>query len=398
MTQKTWGIFLLVCAFGLLGFVAYKNSPKRQVPIIFSARNELLSLWNEYKSEYIEKDSYRVLDKQKDNITTSEGQSYAMLRAIWLDDKETFDKTWQWTKDNLQREDDMLFSWLFGMRADGTFGILTDKGGENTATDADTDIALALIFASARWNQQNYLGDAVVIINSIWENEVAMVQGKPYLVANNLEKNAPKNMVINPSYFSPYAYRIFAKVDGNHDWMALVDTSYEVLEKSIESPLDTGSSANLPPDWIFMNKTTGALSAPTGNNLTTNMSYDALRIPFRLALDYQWFDEPRAKEILSKMSFLSTEWNNHAIIYTGYSHSGEPVYKNQSAAFYGGTLGYFIVVDPNNAKMIHDNKLQILYSPDTGKWKVPLGYYDDNWAWFGIALYNNMLPNLVPQL
>jgi hypothetical protein len=38
-----------------------------------------------------------------------------------------------------------------------------------------------------------------------------------------------------------------------------------------------------------------------------------------------------------------------------------------------------------------------LFSPDSNTWKITLGYYDDNWAWFGIALYNNLLPNLATQ-
>jgi hypothetical protein len=92
MSRKNWGIFLIVLAFLILGFVAYKNSSKRQVPIIFSPRSELVALWEEYKKEYLEPGTSR-LDKQKDFITTSEGQSYAMLRAVWVGDKETFDKT-----------------------------------------------------------------------------------------------------------------------------------------------------------------------------------------------------------------------------------------------------------------------------------------------------------------
>ncbi len=393
MTRKTWGIFLLVLAFAILGFVAYKNSTKRQVPIIFSPRNELLSLWDQYKKSYLESGSNRVLDKQKNNITTSEGESYALLRAVWVDDRETFDKSWKWTKENLQRPDH-LFSWLYGKQPNGSYGILTGQGGNNTATDADTDIALALIFASARWNDANYLTEAKQIINSVWENEVAIVQGQPYLVSNNLEKFASTTMVINPSYFSPYAYRIFAKIDPSHPWLKLVDTSYNILGKSIDSTLDTGTSAHIPPDWVFMNKKTGAIIPPTGNNLTTNMSFDALRVPFRIALDWTWFKEPRAQLMLEKMTFLSSEWMNNAILYTSYTHKGEPVYKTQSAAFYGGTLGYFMVSDPDAAKQIYDNKLQVLFNPDSNTWKVNLGYYDDNWAWFGIALYNNMLPNL----
>jgi len=394
MSQKAWGIVLLVVAFGMLGFVAYKNSAKRKVPIIFSPRTELLALWEQYKKDYLEPGTLRVLDKQKGFITTSEGESYAMLRSVWLDDKATFDASWQWTKDNLQR-DDKLFSWLFGQKPDGSFGVLDENGGHNSASDADIDIALALIFASSRWNQSDYLGDAHVILDAIWEHEVVEVQGEPYLVANNVEKVAPRTMVINPSYFAPYAFRIFAEIDNDHPWLKLVDTSYVVLEKSIELPLDKAESANIPPDWVLIDRQTGNLVPPQENNLTTNLSFDALRVPWRITLDWLWFGEPRAKEILQKMDFLTSEWERRSLLYTSYGHDGAPIVENQSAAFYGGTLGYFMVTDPENAKLIHDNKLQILFTPDSNTWKIPLGYYDDNWAWFGIALYNNLLPNLV---
>jgi endo-1,4-beta-D-glucanase Y len=256
MSQRTWGIFLLVVAFAILGFVAYKNSPKRRVPIIFSPRTELLSLWEEYKLEYLEPNTFRVLDKQKNFITTSEGESYAMLRAVWVDDKNTFDKTWQWTKDNLQRED-KLISWLFGQLPSGSYGILTSQGGNNSAADADVDTALALVFASSRWNQEQYYGDAIVMIRSIWENEVITIGGKPYLVANNVEKSSTNQILVNPSYFAPYAYRIFAKLDPGHPWLSLIDTSYEVIEKSIDSNLDATSTARIPPDWVYINRKTG---------------------------------------------------------------------------------------------------------------------------------------------
>jgi endoglucanase len=394
MSRRTQGILLLVVAFIIVAFIAYKNSERRRIPIVFSPRAELIALWEKYKEEYLEKNTYRTLDKQKDFITTSEGQSYTMLRAVWLDDKDTFDKTWQWTKDNLRRDDNQLFSWLFGKRSDGTYGILTSQGGYNTATDADVDIALSLVFASARWNNATYLGDARVIMDSVWKNEVATIKGQPYLVANNLEKDAPETMVINPSYFAPYAYRVFATLDPSHPWMKLVDTSYEVLNRSMDANLDTSGSADIPPDWVFIDKKTGALVPPRGNNLTSNFGFDALRIPWRLALDWQWYQEPRAKSTLEKMSFLKKEWDANSILYTSYSHTGEPILKNQTAAFYGGTLGYFMITNPETAKVIHDNKLQILFNPDTNSWKTVLGYYDENWAWFGIGLYNNLLPNL----
>ena len=42
-----------------------------------------------------------------------------MLRAVWMGDKQTFDQSWTWTKDNLQHKTtDHLFSWLFGKQAE----------------------------------------------------------------------------------------------------------------------------------------------------------------------------------------------------------------------------------------------------------------------------------------
>lgn len=401
MSQKNLGLTLLGIALIIFIFIAYKNSSRRQVPIIFSPRSELIALWEEYKKLDLEPDTYRVLDRYKNYITTSEGESYAMLRAVWVDDQATFDRSWKWTKDNLQRPDH-LFSWLFGRIQENHYGVLVSQGGQNTAADADTDIALALIFASARWNQKGYLAEAQQIISAIWENEVVVVRGKPYLVADNLEKTS-QEMFVNPSYLAPYEYRIFAQVDPDktHHWLALVDTSYEVLQKSIASPLDKQTSAGLPPDWVLLNQTTGEISAPRQSSTypyTTDFGFDALRVPWRMYIDWKWFGEPRAKQVLASMSFLDKTWNASGPdkhLYTTYSHSGEPILKDQTAALYGGTLGYFMAEDPAAAKQIYDSKLQVLFNPDTNSWKAPLGYYDDNWTWFGIALYNDLIPNLL---
>ncbi len=398
MSQRAWGILLIVAAFGILAFVAYKNSTQRHIPIVFSPHNELSAIWEQYKIQYLEPGTSRVLDKQKNNITTSEGESYAMLRAVWMDDETSFDQSWTWTKNDLGRQSDHLLSWLFGKRPDGTYGILTAQGGQNTATDADTDIALALVFASGRWNRASYLADAKAVIGSIWDNEVATVNGTPYVLADNLEKNAPDLMIINPSYLAPYAYRIFATIDPNHPWLKLVDSSYDIINRSIAQPLDTKVSADIPPDWIFLNRHTGTIQAPKGDSLTTNMSYDAMRVPFRLYLDWQWYKDQRALDTLKKMDFLTSEVENKSLLYVSYKHNGTPDILTQSPSFYGGALGYFMATDPADAKNIYEDKLQVLFNPDSNTWKTTLGYYDDNWAWFGIALYNNMLPNLaVPQ-
>lgn len=394
--SKQAGIILILLAIALVAGVAYNKSVRRHIPVVFSPKEMMNSIWVRYKTEYLEPETYRTLDKQRENITTSEGQSYTMLRAVWMDDKETFDRSWKWTKDNLWRDEDRLFAWLFGETSTGQYGIITEQGGNNTATDGDTDIALALVFAYGRWKDEVYMGEALSIIRDVWEKEVITINGKPYLVANNLEKTEDKDhAIVNPSYFSPYAYKIFAELDPAHPWNELVDTSYEVLEKSIDMKLDKEQSAGLPPNWIALDKQTAEIRATGVENLNTDYSYDALRVPWRLALDWQWNNEPRAKNVLSKMRFIENEWDKNEAIYT-YTHDGTVISQDEVPALYGGNIGYFIVMDPAKAEDVYLKKLQFLYTPDKQNWKQTLSYYDDNWAWFGIALYNRALPNLSP--
>jgi len=401
MGTKLLGYVLVGAAVVVLGIVIYNNSGKSNVPLVFTPEQILNSTWLNYKAQYLEPNTLRTLDKQRNNITTSEGESYTMLRAVTLGDKQTFDASWTWTKNNLQHKTgDKLFAWLFGQQPSGSYGVLTGQGGNTTASDADTDIALSLVFAYARWQQQSYLGDARDIITDIWNHDVVTIGGVPYMSADNLEKSSNNpNVAINVSYFSPAAYKIFAQVDLAHPWGQLVDSSYATLGRVDAAPLDKAKSAGLPPDWVAMDRTTGALSAPAGNGTnTTGFGFDALRVPWRLALDAAWYKDPHAYATLKSFSFLDEQWKANGKLAGKYGHDGSVVTEEESPSMYGGTIGYFINEDSKAAADIYQNKLVSLYDPGKNSWKDALSYYDDNWAWFGIALYNDLLPNLTAGL
>jgi endo-1,4-beta-D-glucanase Y len=387
------GLLLLLVGGGIGLAVAYFNSPQRAVPIVFSNNAMLLETYNDYKKLDIDT-SGRTVDPSQNNLTTSEGESYTMLRAVYMDDKSTFDTSWNFTKNNMQRPDH-LFSWKYGSLGNGKYGILTSEGGQNTASDADEDIALALLMAYNRWNDMTYLYEAQPIINSIWNEEVVTIKGQPVLTADNLEKNNPGSVVVDPSYFAPANYKLFAKIDPSHNWQALASNSYTLLDELSTDKLGSSSSDGLPPDWIEMNRQTGAFIPNASANLDTNFGYDAERIPFRLALDYNWFKDPRDKQTLSHFGFLKQFWDHTHVLNAVYAHNGTVVASYESPAMYGAAIGYFDVMDPSDAKQIYKTKLQTLYSPDQQAWKAPApGYYEDNWAWFGIALTQGALPNI----
>ncbi len=392
----TLSAVLIIIGITAAGYIAYMNNPKQKIPLVYSQNAMLLEMWNAYKTNNLEMGSLRTLDKSQDNITTSEGQSYTMMRAVWSDDRATFDKSWQWTKDNLQR-DDKLMSWKFGLLPNGQYGIQDTIGGQNTASDGDSDIALSLLMAYSRWNDYKYYFDAKPIIESMWEREVVTVNGKPVLASNDLERHNTEKIIVNPSYFAPYAYKVFAQADQKHDWKGLADNSYSILNAVSDSTLDKSTSTGLPPDWISMDRKTGEISATNQPNLTTNYGYDAFRTPWRMALDWAWYKDDRAKQVLSKYSFLDEQWQKDGQLKTGYSHDGKVVEDYETPAAYGGAIGYFKTIKPDVADDVYKQKLQSLYDPDEQKWKTGLKYYDDNWAWFGIALMEGELPNLTEQ-
>jgi len=392
-------ILILIVYIGL--FIIVTSKPQKLIKPITGVNSvfvktypnaALENLWIAYRDK-IQKDG-RTIDRSRDFLTTSEGQSYSLLRSVWMDDKETFDNVLKWTNNNLrQREDDNLFAWKWGRNPDGSWDVLVEEGGMNTASDADQDIALALIFAYKRWNQEHYLKQAIQILNDIWKQEVITVNGKYYLLAGNWAKNEPQP-TINPSYFSFAAYPIFADVDLTHPWLELRESSYDVLEEATLSDLDYEESANIPPDWVNLELTTGKVLPVLHGDKDTHFSDDAYRIIWRVGLDWKWHKNERAKEFLKKLSFLENEWKTQGKLIATYKHNGEPVDYHESNSMYGATLAYFDLMHPYIAQDIYMSKLAVLYNSDTEDFAEDIGYYSQNWVWLGMAFYEDKLQNL----
>lgn len=387
--KKIIGYSLIIGGIVLIAFTLYTNSKYSSSTRAFSTYTLVRSSWEKYKVQFISKD-WRVLDPSNDNVTTSEGQSYAMLRAVWMDDRTTFDNLWKWSKDNLQRKNDHLMSWKWGKRDDNSYGPMPN-GGENSASDADSDIALSLILAYNRWGDQSYYGDAKVVLKDLWDVDTEVVHGNRYLLAGNWAR-LQDEIVLNPSYFAPYAWKQFASFDRDHDWNSLVGPGYQVLKDSTTKPLDKEKSIGLPPDWVSIDRASGEVKAPSLPNLDTNYSYDAMRVPWRIALDYQWNRDARAYEYLSSLSVLAELYSkNGNKLASGYTHDGKPLAEFENPTMYATSLGYFKVIHPDLAKKVYEDKIVALYSTDESTFKDNIPYYEQNWLWFGSGLYTESL-------
>ena len=340
----------------------------------------LSASWDFYKKEYL-KNGGQVIDPANGRAT-SEGQSYALLRAVWMNDRDSFDKIWTWTRSNLQIRGDKLFSWMWEK------GTVPDQ---NSASDADEDIALALVFAYKRWDDPKYLVEGVGVINDIWEREVYEINGR-YVLGFSADARRGNGVVMNPSYFPPASYRIFAKVDTTHPWDKLADDTYFWLETIgvNYSPLF------LPPNFVYIDETGNISSAKEWFGVDSEIyGFDGFRTLFRVALDGYWFGMPLSSDYLRKVyPFFEKKWNEEKSLFAGYTMVGETALNFPAISTLAGPLAAGSLLKEYETDEWYKEMIEKRYNSENGFWGDRNNYYDQNWAWFATALYSNNLPNL----
>jgi endoglucanase len=345
--------------------------------------------WEAYKERFIQADG-RVIDWEADARTVSEGQAYAMLRAVMIDDPDTFERTLTWAENNLQRQEgtaqlDSLWAWIWGQKPDDTWGIQD----VNFASDADVDAIAALILAARRWNRPDYLALAQTKLEDLWNESVWVVGDRAYLLPGPITafRPEPGELILNPSYLFPSAFRLFAQVDPERDWMRLVDTSYTVLNDAADV-----SAVELPSDWVQINAYTGQVR-PLDNHplLTSKYGFDAYRVWWRIALDALWFDEERATDFLQDtLPYVTDTWERDRRIMAEIDLQGDPLVAYEATAQYAMLYPALLIVDSDMATELFDDALFTTYAD--GIWDGADFYYVQNLAWFGLAA-----PTIRPQ-
>ncbi len=236
----------------------------------YGGSNDAASAYNAWKSTYVSSctdGSYRVLFD--DNYSTvSEGIAYGMLLSVYADDKDLFDGLWKYYKNN--RNGNGVMNWKIG----GCSG----ASGQNGATDAELDAAMALIIASIQWPKGSYGDDAVSLIKKIKTYEMSSdghtLNGDAWGSANSCR---------NPSYFAPAYYKEFANVDASNAsfWSgSAISASNTVLKAN------RNSTSGLVSNWCD-NAGTENSCGNTGSG-ANGYGADACRNPWRMAVDYLW--------------------------------------------------------------------------------------------------------------
>lgn len=336
----------------------------------------------------------------------SEGIGYGMILALYCNDQTYFNLIWDAGEENLWSEEGNCYDWRLHLEG---------KKEPGAATDAEQDIALCLIFADQLvkkniWTEHQspkgvtYAQRANTLINNIWNT---MVQDGLYLKPG--DSWGGKDL-LNPGYFSPAFYRVYDEFEEtDHNWKGLIDGCYSIIAKS------EGYEKGLIPD--FMNSEGVAKAAGYNTYAESKHLYkDAIRIYWRIATDYLWYQEQRAKQFLQNaITFIQTPQRANF-----YQMSGDVVPETDSFALGNNvtrpraehshlTIGMWacaaIAVGDTLITEAFSDELLKYYEPGKDYWGRSSDenledtlhnemYFDQFLAWFGASMLSGVFTNV----
>jgi endo-1,4-beta-D-glucanase Y len=223
--------------------------------------------WKSFRNNFIMDDG-RVIDRSSPRqITTSEGQAYALFFALVAGDRPAFDNILQWTKNNLAGGDltARLPAWAWGKRDDGSWGVLDSVA----ASDADLWLAYTLSEAGRLWHVSKFSVLSELIADRILREETDELPGlgRTMLPGNIGFHPAADTWRLNPSYVPLQLIGKFAKLYPDSLWPKLLQSSLQLIIRSAP----TGFS----PDWVVYKAGENFEPDPSSNSLG---GYDAIRV------------------------------------------------------------------------------------------------------------------------
>jgi endoglucanase len=204
----------------------------------------------------------RVVRNDQGGDTVSEGQSYALLLAVAIGDRQKFAAAWSWEQKHLQLPDG-----LFAYHWSGGKVVNTEP-----ATDADLDTAWALVLAGQHFHNSLYLANGLQVASAVLSNETTVVAGALQLVAGPWARSSPA--VSDPSYFSLEAMDSLATESSDPRWSQLAADSTALATSLIRS------GHSLPSNWVDLEPSgTAQVIGNPGTKATPAYGLDAQRLP-----------------------------------------------------------------------------------------------------------------------
>ncbi len=316
----------------------------------------------------------------QESISSSEGHGYGMMITALMagfdpNARTYFDGLYRFFKDHPSSVSPHLMAWN-QVRGCGNL----PAGGTDSATDGDLDIAYALILADRQWGSDgtiNYLQEAVRVIDAIRDKEINPATSVVLLGGFATRSSPAYYYGTRSSDFMPDHFRAFQTVSHDSVWTRVVDAGYE-LTRTLQAKFSP--TTGLLPDFI-QNTNTSPVPARSGYLESTGdgqYSYNACRVPWRLATDYVVSGDPRALQAVELINaWIRRETGeNPALIHDGYDLHGARMSSDSSLAFVApfavsamvgaqnqrwlNALWHYVVGTPLDASDYYGNTIKML--------------------------------------
>lgn len=320
--------------------------------------------------------AYRVhMGKAYDFESTSESIGFGMLIMVLMDNQ----------KYNTQKYFDGLYAYY--KKYLDAFGLMhwkISKDGKiikaNSATEADENAALALIFAHQQWGNSgkfNYKTEAKSILDRIKKHEI-----EPGTFVIKPGDTWGGSTATNPIYHSTAYYPIFADFTKDKNWLKIREKSYKMFQYFYDN-FETG----LVPDWCKAN------GQPSGK-LDYNYLYNACQMPLKFTIEYLWYGN-QGSPVPYLMNHRLSAWiqtktdEDPKKIVDGYTLNGEAIGKYHNAAFVGPMTAATMVL-PELQPWLNKMYAYLREMETGGDW----GYYQDTLRLLSMLVVTGNFPNL----
>jgi endo-1,4-beta-D-glucanase Y len=223
------------------------------------------------------------------DATVSEGIGYGMLLAVAHGEQSVVDGLLAYSK--LMHDDNGLMHWLrYG--CDAHHDTLYSANPDYAASDADVDVAMALLMADCKWPGGEYGNEATAVIRAIKDHMFMDHNGLHVLQPGDSSWfDQLGNGCVNYSYFAPAYYREFGKhlPEDQEFWNKAASDTYELLAMASDA------STGLVRNWGSSGGGDATPDCHNAYNRAGSYGDDAARTPWRIATDWQWNGTPDAK-------------------------------------------------------------------------------------------------------
>ena len=261
------------------------------------------------------------------NLTVSEGHGYGMMLTALMagydpDAQTLFDGMYAYFLEHPTSFHDHLMAWNQSTSCN-------NAQGDDSATDGDLDIAFALLLADKQWGscgRIDYLTEAFAVLEDVLDGEVDATDSFTLLGDWVMAGEAPYDTSTRSSDFMVDHFASFADASGSAAWTGLRDSLYDIVA-DLQASYSAG--VGLVPDFI-VNPATSPAPASAGfleGDTDGEYSYNACRVPWRLATDFATNGDTRAKAALDVLNawIRAEAGNDPSAIGAGYQLDGDPI-------------------------------------------------------------------------